>query len=64
MALDLIRLNEPRYSKTPNSRGNNPFFVRPHSALDGKTPAEMAGVGIGGENKWMGLLEKSTKKGV
>jgi len=36
-------------------------FIRPHSALDGKTPAETAGVGIDGENKWMGLLNKSIK---
>jgi len=37
-------------------------FIRPHSALDGKTPAEAAGVGIDGENKWRGLLDKSIKK--
>jgi hypothetical protein len=37
-------------------------FVRPHMGLKGKTSAEMAGVGIVGENKWEGLLEKSTKK--
>ncbi len=37
-------------------------FVRPHSALDGKTPAEAAGVGIEGKNKWLALLSASTKK--
>ena len=37
-------------------------FIRPHQALKGKTPAEMAGVGIDGENKWMGLIERSAKR--
>ncbi len=35
-------------------------FVRPHEALDGKTPAEMAGLGLNlGENKWLGLMKKA-----
>jgi hypothetical protein len=37
-------------------------FVRPHMGLDGITPAEMAGVGIEGNNRWMGLIDKSTKR--
>ena len=37
-------------------------FVRPHMTLEGKTPAEVAGIGIEGEDKWMRLLEKSQKK--
>lgn len=37
-------------------------FIRPHQALEGKTPAEMAGIGIGGENKWLGLLKKVLNK--
>jgi putative transposase len=37
-------------------------FIRPHQALGGKTPAEAAGVGINGENKWEGLLSKSIKR--
>jgi transposase-like protein len=36
-------------------------FVRPHSALEGKTPADAAGVGIGGENKWMELINRIVK---
>jgi hypothetical protein len=33
----------------------------PHEALDGKTPAEMAGLDLDpGENKWMGLIKKAT----
>jgi putative transposase len=37
-------------------------FIRPHSALDGKTPAEAAGVGIVWENKWEGLLKRSANR--
>ena len=36
-------------------------FVRPHQGLNGKTPAEMAGVGIEGENKWLGLIIKANR---
>lgn len=34
-------------------------FVKPHAALDGQTPAQVAGIGIEGGNKWMELLKKS-----
>jgi transposase-like protein len=34
-------------------------FVKPHQALDGQTPAEAAGVGVKGENKWLELLKAS-----
>ena len=34
-------------------------FVRSHQGLQGKTPAEAAGVGIDGENKWEVLLKRS-----
>ena len=49
--------------KTPIFPGNKIYynFIRPHSALKGKTPAEAAGVGIDGENKWMELLKRSLK---
>lgn len=30
-------------------------FVKPHQALEGQTPAEMAGVGVEEQNKWLGL---------
>ncbi len=37
-------------------------FIRPHQALHGKTPAEMAGLDLGlGKNKWLGLIEKATE---
>ena len=34
-------------------------FVRPHSALEGQTPAERAGIGIEGANKMLNLLKTS-----
>ena len=35
-------------------------FVRKHSALDNKTPSEIAGINLNlGRNKWMGLIEQS-----
>jgi putative transposase len=38
-------------------------YVRPHEALDGKTPAEACGITIQGENKWKTLIENaSTRK--
>jgi hypothetical protein len=37
-------------------------FIRPHQGLEGKTPAEMAGVGVEGENKWEMLLRRSTRR--
>lgn len=38
-------------------------LIRPHEALDGKTPSEQAGIGIASEgNKWLSLIKTSTKK--
>ena len=37
-------------------------FIRPHQGLKGKTPAEVAGIGVDGENKWIKLIEKSSKR--
>ena len=39
-------------------------FVKPHQALDGKTPAEKSNIKIGGGNKLIGLLKSSVKKEV
>jgi len=36
-------------------------YVRPHMALEGKTPADMAGIKIEGENKWITLIQNSSK---
>ncbi len=34
-------------------------YIRPHMALKGKTPAEVAGVTVLGENNWKTLIENS-----
>ena len=41
-------------------------YVRPHMGLDGKTPADLAGIDVRGENKWITLIQnakRSTGKG-
>jgi hypothetical protein len=35
-------------------------FVKPHMALEGQTPAQVAGVGVQG-NKWMVLLKRAVE---
>jgi len=35
-------------------------YVRPHMALDGKTPAEKAGIKVEGENKWLTLIQNAS----
>ena len=32
-------------------------FIKPHQALDGKTPAEKVGLNINGKNKWVEFLD-------
>ena len=34
-------------------------YVRPHEGLDGRTPSEMAGIEVQGENRWMTLIQNS-----
>ncbi|MGP8070846.1 MAG: hypothetical protein ACLP5V_13260 [Candidatus Bathyarchaeia archaeon] len=43
---------------TPILEGYQIFhnYVRPHEALEGKTPAEVAGIEIKGENKWLTII--------
>jgi transposase-like protein len=47
--------------KTPLAEGQRIQynFVKPHMALENQTPAEVAGVGINANNKWMSLLESA-----
>ena len=37
-------------------------FIRPHQALKGKTPAEVAGIKIEGDNKWLTIIQNAAKK--
>jgi transposase-like protein len=50
--------------KTPLAEGARIHynFVEPHSALEGQTPAERAGVGIQTKNKWLELLQSALQK--
>jgi putative transposase len=53
-------------SDTPILKGYQIYhnYVRPHEALDGKTPAEACGIKIEGENKWLTLIENSVRKAI
>jgi transposase-like protein len=35
-------------------------YVRPHEALEGKTPADACGIDIQGENKWITLIQNAS----
>jgi hypothetical protein len=37
-------------------------YIRPHEALKGKTPSEVAGIKVEGENKWLTLIQNASKK--
>jgi putative transposase len=37
-------------------------YIRPHEALNGKTPAEACGITIEGKNKWKTLIENASRK--
>jgi hypothetical protein len=37
-------------------------FVKPHMALDGKTPPQASEISMKLENKWLALIRKSKKK--
>jgi transposase-like protein len=36
-------------------------YVRPHEALDGKTPADACGIEVQGENKWLTLIQNASQ---
>ena len=37
-------------------------YMRPHEALNGRTPAQAAGIEVKGENKWLTLIQNASKK--
>jgi len=37
-------------------------YVRPHMGLNGKTPAELAGIEIKGKDKWLTLIQNASKQ--
>jgi hypothetical protein len=36
-------------------------YVRPHMGLDGKTPADVCGITVNGDNKWKTLIQNASK---
>ena len=48
---------------TPIVEGHRLYynFIKPHEALDGKTPSEEAGITIEGDNKWLTLIHKAVQ---
>ncbi len=49
---------------TPILKGYQIFhnFVRPHEALEGKTPAEACGIKVEGENKWLTIIQNASQQ--
>ena len=36
-------------------------YFREHEGLEGKTPAEVAGIKIEGQNKWITVIQKASE---
>jgi transposase-like protein len=52
-----------KINDTPILQGYQLFhnYIRPHEALDGKTPSEACGIQIEGQNKWKTLIQNASK---
>jgi len=37
-------------------------YLRPHEGLKGKTPAEVCGIHIDGDNKWKTLIQNAVRQ--
>jgi hypothetical protein len=48
-------------SDTPILTGYQLFhnYIRPHEALEGETPAEVAGIEVKGHNKWLTIIQNA-----
>ena len=51
-------------SDTPILAGMQIYYnyVRPHEALKGRTPSEVAGIKVEGENKWLTLIQNARRQ--
>jgi putative transposase len=51
-------------SDTPILSGYQIFhnYIRPHEALNGKTPAEACGIKVEGKNKWLTLIQNAKRQ--
>jgi hypothetical protein len=49
-------------SDTPILKGYQIFhnYIRPHSAFEGRTPADACGIDMGDQNKWMTLIQNAS----
>ena len=49
---------------TPILKGMQIFhnFIKPHEGLDGKTPAEAAGIVVTGSDRWMTLIQNASRE--
>jgi len=36
-------------------------FIKPHESLNGRTPSEVAGITIEGNNKWLTLMRNAVR---
>jgi transposase-like protein len=52
-----------KIDETPIVEGHRLYynFIRPHEALEGRTPSEEAGITIDGKDKWLTLIHKSVQ---
>jgi hypothetical protein len=37
-------------------------YIRPHEALDGRTPADECGIRVEGKDKWLTLIQNASRK--
>jgi transposase-like protein len=49
---------------TPILKGEQIYhnYIRPHMALDGRTPSEVAGIQIKGKDKWLTLIQNASRQ--
>ena len=52
-----------KISDTPILTGYQIYhnYIRPHMSLDGKTPSEVAGIKVEGDNKWITLIQNASR---
>jgi len=51
----------PKRTDSPILKGMEIYhnYVRPHMGLDGRTPADLAGIEVQGEDKWLTLIQNA-----
>ncbi len=55
-----------KISNTPILTGYQLYhnYIRPHMSLDGKTPSDVAGIKVEGDNKWITLIQNAMKQNI